>query len=1025
MIPISLSIKGLFSYQREQTIYFDRLIEGQLFGIFGAVGSGKSSILEAIAFAIYGETERLNVRDDRNYNMMNLKSDELLIDFSFVNFDDKRYRFMVKGKRNGKRFEKVNTFERTAYRYEENTWQPIPETNATSILGLSYENFRRTIIIPQGKFQEFLQLTDKARTDMLKDIFRLDKYEFFSQTASLERRNNEILQRLEGRLSAYEDVNTTLIAAAKEELEARATVLSNLTDECTKCEVQVKNLELKKQLFQELFIAKSQYEALQSKVADYEKLRTHLHDYEYCERHFKSDIQRSEELSVGIAKRNESLQEYQHKLKLCDTALMELQQEFASTTVKYQSLEQVGMKKADYLTGIELLKGKEEIKRLNERIAKGKTFFDQALSEKIRLDKEHVSLRDRIQKSKNEKPDIAMLAELKSWFTQRKIYEEQVVRSASTLKEADDSLLDMDRAIEKLMLNAFSEMPEEGKTAIKTRLLELDKLLDNQVNSIHHLQLQTKLGDFAAALHRGEACPLCGALEHPKIIAIEDVENQLTTLKSNFDGLKKEKISMEETLHGLEILESRKKDLNKRKNELIGKLDADKTALEEHLNSFVWNNFDREDAKAIEVSLDTYKVLEKAIEQLEQQLQDNEQLSKKIESDRDQYEAGIRKIVEEERIRTGSLNVLTSQLKMVKLEEIETLDEEILRGRLEDIDHEVEQVTKKYNTLQSQLQDQQQLKITLEARLNSVTESLVAERERLTFIEEQLAVSLSKSKFETLQQVYDLLVLNISIDEVRNDIDIFFQQLFNAKTSYYKLEEKLKDEQFDEEKLKYALNLLQTLKERIKKEQEHYISTKNSYERLLKQLEEKQHVLDDLQRIQQRADNLSTLRNLFKGSGFVSYISSVYLHQLCDIANKRFYKLTQQQLKLEVNEHNEFLVRDYLNDGRLRLAKTLSGGQTFQASLSLALALAESLQLQNRSKQNFFFLDEGFGSLDKESLAVAFDTLKTLRNENRVVGIISHVEELKQEIDVYLQVQNDPLTGTKVQGNWEQDALSF
>ena len=84
MIPVQLTIQGLYSYQEKQTIDFTRLTSANLFGIFGPVGSGKSSVLEAITFAIYGRTDRLNLSgDNRYYNMMNLKSDEMLIDFIF------------------------------------------------------------------------------------------------------------------------------------------------------------------------------------------------------------------------------------------------------------------------------------------------------------------------------------------------------------------------------------------------------------------------------------------------------------------------------------------------------------------------------------------------------------------------------------------------------------------------------------------------------------------------------------------------------------------------------------------------------------------------------------------------------------------------------------------------------------------------------------------------------------------------------------------------------------------------------
>ena len=87
MLPLKLTIEGLYSYQTKQTIDFSELTQAGLFGIFGAVGSGKSSILEAVSFALYGETERMNSKDSRAYNMMNLRSNRSFIEFDFQNYE--------------------------------------------------------------------------------------------------------------------------------------------------------------------------------------------------------------------------------------------------------------------------------------------------------------------------------------------------------------------------------------------------------------------------------------------------------------------------------------------------------------------------------------------------------------------------------------------------------------------------------------------------------------------------------------------------------------------------------------------------------------------------------------------------------------------------------------------------------------------------------------------------------------------------------------------------------------------------
>ena len=142
MIPIKLTIEGLYSYQKRQTIDFENLINAGLFGIFGSVGSGKSSILEAITFALYGETERLNSKDKRAYNMMNLKSDTAFIAFDFYNYEDKIFRATREFKRNSKRFDDIKTPTVVFYEWINNDWIPLNHSNAQEIVVLIYVNFK-------------------------------------------------------------------------------------------------------------------------------------------------------------------------------------------------------------------------------------------------------------------------------------------------------------------------------------------------------------------------------------------------------------------------------------------------------------------------------------------------------------------------------------------------------------------------------------------------------------------------------------------------------------------------------------------------------------------------------------------------------------------------------------------------------------------------------------------------------------------------------------------------------------------
>lgn len=186
--------------------------------------------------------------------------------------------------------------------------------------------------------------------------------------------------------------------------------------------------------------------------------------------------------------------------------------------------------------------------------------------------------------------------------------------------------------------------------------------------------------------------------------------------------------------------------------------------------------------------------------------------------------------------------------------------------------------------------------------------------------------------------------------------------------------------------------------------------------RLEKALLAKKEIEKRVKLLSQRNENIKLLDYLFRGQGFVQYISSIYLQQLCQHANVRFQRMTRGQLQLQLGENNEFEVIDFLNEGKSRSVKTLSGGQAFQVSLSLALALAESVQSKAKADKNFFFIDEGFGTQDSESINIVFETITGLLKDNRIVGIISHVEELKERIPLSLTITKDNERGSIIKG---------
>ncbi|MFY9151197.1 MAG: AAA family ATPase, partial [Prolixibacteraceae bacterium] len=340
MIPIKLTIQGLYSYQEKQNIDFTKLTSAGLFGIFGAVGSGKSSILEAITYALYNDTNRMNSRDNRAYNMMNLKSNDLLIDFEFeTGKEQTAFRAVVKGKRNGKKFEKVESFERSAYQKLGGNWIPIEPESLKEVIKLNYDNFKRTIIIPQGQFQEFLQLGNKDRSQMMMDLFDLKKYELLNKVTSLEGKNNAEKQMLEGQLKQLGEIDAEqakLLTEKLTQLKAEIEELNRQIQTNQKLEAELKNLqELVRKRDENLVKIK----VLSDRIPEITDLEKKIADYEYGVIHFKNLFEATGSAKKKILQLEEKLRTDSEDLKKATDQIELNEKEFAKIKTEYDQLD--------------------------------------------------------------------------------------------------------------------------------------------------------------------------------------------------------------------------------------------------------------------------------------------------------------------------------------------------------------------------------------------------------------------------------------------------------------------------------------------------------------------------------------------------------------------------------------------------------------------------------------------------------------------------------------------------------------
>ncbi|SKC09062.1 AAA family ATPase [Dyadobacter psychrophilus] len=1032
MIPIYLKIKGLYSYQTEQEIHFNALTDASLFGIFGAVGSGKSSILEAITFALYGDTERLNSKgDDRTYNMMNLRSDELLIDFECIaGKNGDRYRFTVRGKRNSKNFKDVKTFDRRGYIWQDENWVPLAEfENAESIIGLSYDNFRRTIIIPQGRFQEFIELRDAERTRMMKELFQLEKYDLSRNVGSLIKRNDLAISNVDGQLTGLGEVTGEMVAAEEKRREEVRIEIKKVSEELriqTELEAAFQKLKL---TAEKVRLLQMQLQTLETERPQMQEREAMLKIFETCSIHFKSILDQKNTLNASIARDQKIFEN--NKIRLDElTKLSEKQLELLTRLQpQYEKREEL-LDTADELEKIiQIIDNRVSAAKRKDALGRGNEQLKEKEASIARLTKQKQEKESENEQRKNGLSDIQEISEIKAWFT---TCDALVEKRQSVKIEAET--LQADIAAQQQLLTAKINAVNTGFALELTENTSLESFTnaiqlfltkseaESRQKNRELLSLHTKLAlhQYAGAIVDGEPCPLCGSAHHPSVLHADNAvsehikvaESALTTLAAKEKAIRASQAPIERILNQIENLEKLKATIKQRWMET-------KAQLETHEKSFIWNKFDKNDRNGFEKHFAEITKNQSEIKEAEAEIK---ALSLKIETENlektEKIEKPLQSLKDEVLRFENTVLTLAGQLQKVNLTEFEDQPKAAILEKITAFKTSYKEITTLFEQSEKDLDAVQKEKDMLSGSQGTLKTTLDSNHRDLANLQISVEAQLKAFDFKSEEQVKEILQNSISIDAERKAIETFKYALDTTSRDLGNLLKENAEQQYDPEQHEKAIKAKETLTESLNA----FRKEEGGLDRLLKKMAEdlakKAALLTEKARLQLRKEHLDDLAKLFRSSGFVDYASSIYLQNLIQAANHRFHQMTHQQLHLELGEGNSFWVRDLLNGGHLRLLKTLSGGQKFQAALSLALALADHIHVRNGSKHNFFFLDEGFGSLDKNALQTVFETLKSLRKENRIVGIISHVEDLQQEIQTYLSIEETE-EGSRIIPSWK------
>lgn len=402
--------------------------------------------------------------------------------------------------------------------------------------------------------------------------------------------------------------------------------------------------------------------------------------------------------------------------------------------------------------------------------------------------------------------------------------------------------------------------------------------------------------------------------------------------------------------------------------------------------------------------LEEIKANEIESENVEKELSEFRKIKSKIDKEFDDCKTSIHSI----EVEISSIEKDFEGNKKQYTEKVEEA-QRITRGKnpnelLAKTEQEINKINSSYADLKKEFDDKSKAREDKDSLRSKVQGECNTTEEQLDYYKKVLKDMLAKYRFDSAYTVKKFVMPTVDIEIMRKEISDYDEGRKNLDFKIDDLEKKLDGRKVKEEEFDRLNEEIVLLKDEIGELEKNNAVLFDRITAMKKDLEKKKKIKSEYDEVSNDYRLLDEIDRIIQGNKFVEYVATNHLKYIALEASKRLSTITNGRYALEINDALEFVMRDNFNGGERRGVDTLSGGETFLTSLSLALALSSQIQMKGNAPLEFFFLDEGFGSLDVELLDTVMESLEKLHSSNLSIGIISHVEELKNRVPVKLVV---------------------